>query len=278
MKKQFQSKKPQYYLERQLFKLSQDRKSKAPNDSDSLAALKLEDGAILYFKDLGPQIGWTTVFLCEYAGPLFVYLLFYLRPTVVYGAVAATAPISPVVHIAAGCWTLHYVKRLLETIFVHRFSHSTMPIMNLFKNCGYYWGFAAFVSYFTNHPLYTPPCYGYVQILTGLAIFLMCEFGNFSIHIALRDLRPPGSKERKIPVPTENPLTGLFRFVSCPNYTYEVGAWLGFSIMTQTLPALLFATVGFYQMAVWALGKHRNYKKEFQTYPKERKAILPFVL
>ena len=31
-----------------------------------------------------------------------------------------------------------------------------------------------------------------------------------------------GSKERKIPVPTENPFTGLFRFVSCPNYTYEV--------------------------------------------------------
>lgn len=37
------------------------------------------------------------VFLCEYAGPLFVYLLFYLRPTIIYGAVAATAPISPVV-------------------------------------------------------------------------------------------------------------------------------------------------------------------------------------
>lgn len=44
------------------------------------------------------------------------------------------------------------------------------------------------------------------------------------------------------------------------------------------LPAGLFAAAGFYQMAVWAIGKHRNYKKEFQEYPKGRKAILPFIL
>jgi very-long-chain enoyl-CoA reductase len=32
-----------------------------------------------------------------------------------------------------------------------------MPIFNLFKNCGYYWGFAAYVAYFVNHPSYTAP-------------------------------------------------------------------------------------------------------------------------
>ena len=35
--------------------------------------------------------------------------------------------------IAMVCWTLHYAKRILETLFVHRFSHNTMPITNLFK-------------------------------------------------------------------------------------------------------------------------------------------------
>jgi hypothetical protein len=64
----------------------------------------------------------------------------------------------------------------------------------------------------------------------------LAELGNFSIHMLFRNLRPAGSKERKIPVPDSNPFTQLFNYVSCPNYTYEVAAWLSFSIMTQSLP------------------------------------------
>ena len=47
---------------------------------------------------------------------------------------------------------------------------------------------------------------------------------------------------RKIPVPTGNPLTCLFSVVSCPNYTYEIGAWLCFSIMTQCVPGKQIST------------------------------------
>jgi very-long-chain enoyl-CoA reductase len=41
--------------------------------------------ALLYVRDLGMQIGWQTVFLIEYAGPFFIYPLFYLRPSLIYG-------------------------------------------------------------------------------------------------------------------------------------------------------------------------------------------------
>ena len=34
-------------------------------------------------------------------------------------------------------------------------------------------------------------------------------------------------------MPDSNPLTGLFNLCSCPNYTYEIGAWISFTIMTQ---------------------------------------------
>lgn len=258
--------------------LRTEAKGKTLSDSTPLNKLELNKGRELHFKDLGPQIGWSTVFLCEYAGPLLCYMVSYLRPAILYGAKAANAPHHQVVQFAAICWSFHYIKRILETIFVHRFSHATMPLKNLFKNCSYYWGFAFFVGYFINHPLYTPPTFGAAQFYLGLAGFCISELGNFSIHIALRNLRPPGTTERKIPKPTMDPFTQLFNFVSCPNYTYEIGAWLSFSLMTQTLPALLFTLAGGAQMVIWALGKHRNYRKEFANYPRSRKAIIPFVL
>jgi len=52
-------------------------------------------------------------------------------------------------------------------------------------------------------------------------------------------------------------------------------------ILTESvflLSAGLFALAGLYQMTMWAIGKHKLYKKEFPNYPKGRKAILPFLI
>lgn len=253
-----------------------EAKGKSLKDEETLQNLGMRNGGKLYLKDLGPQIGWTTVFLAEYAGPLAIYLLVYSRPWIFYGSAANDAPVHLTSHLAAACWTFHYAKRLFETVFIHRFSHATMPILNLFKNCSYYWLFTAYVAYHVNHPQFTSP--SAFQVFLGLGGFIFSEIGNLSIHIALRNLRPAGSKERKIPYPTGNPFTQLFNFVSCPNYTYEFFSWFSFTVMTQCLPAGLFAAAGLYQMSVWAIGKHKNYKKEFPDYPRGRKAILPFVL
>lgn len=275
VKKKIHAHKKQVYPDRQALKV--DLKSKSLADNQTLEACGIKSGQQLFLKDLGPQIGWTTVFMLEYAGPLALYLWSYTRPAILYGSDALSKPYADVVHIAAICWGIHYAKRLLETMFVHRFSHGTMPIFNLFKNCSYYWGFGLFVGFFMNHPLYTSPTCN-CQIYAALGVFGLSELGNLSIHLALRNLRPAGSKERKIPYPTWNPLTKLFDLVSCPNYTYEVMSWIAFTAMTNCLPAGLFTVAGAYQMTMWALGKHRNYKREFKEYPRQRKSIVPFVI
>ncbi|VBB27457.1 unnamed protein product [Acanthocheilonema viteae] len=211
-----------------------DAKGKNLNDDLIVQDLNLPSkGAHLYIRVLGPQIRWKTVFLLEYLGPLLIYPIFCLRPIEIYGPGdshdASRYSMSNGVKFALVCWTFHYAKRLLETQFVHRFSNATMPLRNIFKNCGYYWTFAAFVSYFINHPLYTPPYFGFVQIAIGLIGFVICEFGvfipcvllvatscesNLSTHLLLRNLRPPGTKVRKIPMPNANPMTLMFNFHS----------------------------------------------------------------
>uniref|UniRef100_T2M4P1 Trans-2,3-enoyl-CoA reductase n=1 Tax=Hydra vulgaris TaxID=6087 RepID=T2M4P1_HYDVU len=171
IKELYRNVKPHLYPSRQAFRV--EPRGPILDDKQTLQSLKFDSTARFYFKDLGPQVQWKTVFLVEYAGPLFVYLIFYLRPSIIYGVGSNAKLIHENVHLAFGCFIFHYVKRLLETQFVHRFSHGTMPIGNLFKNCTYYWGFTALVAYFINHPLYTPATYGYLQVYTSLFGFLL---------------------------------------------------------------------------------------------------------
>lgn len=73
------------YILRQSLRL--EVKGKALADTETIKSLLLKAGGKLYYKDLGPQIGWKTVFLVEYAGPLVVYLWLYQRPWLFYGNV-----------------------------------------------------------------------------------------------------------------------------------------------------------------------------------------------
>uniref|UniRef100_A0A3Q0S7S3 Very-long-chain enoyl-CoA reductase n=1 Tax=Amphilophus citrinellus TaxID=61819 RepID=A0A3Q0S7S3_AMPCI len=243
---------PQWYPARQSIRL--DPKGKSLKDEDVLQHLPVGTTATFYFRDLGAQISWVTVFLTEYTGPLVIYLLFYFRVPFIYPPkYDFTTSKHWVVHLACMCHSFHYVKRLLETLFVHRFSHGTMPLRNIFK-----------CSIFEYACSNTIALIIFLNILTFYSLFLSY------LH--------PGSKTRKIPYPTKNPFTWIFLLVSCPNYTYELGSWLGFTLMTQCLPVAFFTLVGFIQMTVWAKGKHRSYLKEFRDYPPLRSPILPFIL
>jgi very-long-chain enoyl-CoA reductase len=202
-----------------------DKTIRLDDDSKTVASYGLGESPVLTMKDLGPQIGYRTVFLWEYFGPMVFVGLYYMRPSLIYGK-DASSQYNWVALLGVACWMLHFLKREFETIFVHKFSRPTMPLGNLFKNCMYYWSFGAVIGYPLCNPSYVPP--GETQVYIGLAIFLLCEVGNLICHVMLSNMRPAeGSQARSIP-------SGfLFNYVACPNYTFEVMSWVGFSIMTQ---------------------------------------------
>uniref|UniRef100_A0A8C4P516 Trans-2,3-enoyl-CoA reductase-like n=1 Tax=Dromaius novaehollandiae TaxID=8790 RepID=A0A8C4P516_DRONO len=221
---------PQWYPSRVGLQL--ERNGPYLKDSISIQSLAVSSIITLYFTDLGQQVSWTTFFLTEYTGPLLIYLLFYIRLSTIYDQVESTKNFRhPVVHLACFCHCLHYTRHLLETLFVHKFSGGHTPLKNMIKGCAFYWGFTSWIAYYINHPRYTPPCM-YKQ---STKLILMCEAGNHFINVALAQQNHSGSKAC-FPSPTYNPFTWLFLLVSCPNYTYEVGSWISFTVMTQTLP------------------------------------------
>ena len=96
---------------------------------------------------------------------------------------------------------------------------------------------------------------------------------NLYTHLVLRSLRKPGTKERQIP-------HGLgFNWVTCPNYMFEIIAWIGISMVTRSWATAVFITIGSVQMAAWGKKKERAYRKEFgDKYKKKRFTIMPGIV
>lgn len=73
------------------------------------------------------------------------------------------------------------------------------------------------------------------------------------------------------------PRKGLFRLISCPNYLGEIVQWFGWAIAIWSLPGLLFALWTLANLLPRARSHHLWYKNTFADYPRNRRALIPFV-
>jgi len=239
----------------------------------SVHSTGLRNQSTIYVKDLGAQVAWRTVFLVEYLGPIIIHpLVFALRPYIYPGAPDKASQLQAMTMIVV---VAHYIKRELETIFIHRFSASTMPIFNIFKNSAHYWilsglNMAAWI--YAPSSSATKPV-NPALLYSGLALYALGEVGNMRVHLTLRGLRSSGGTERGIPEGK------LFDMVTCPNYMTEVISWVGvFLISGLNLSVLLFVLVSTGQMAQWAVKKENRYRKEFgDKYKRKRYTMLPYI-
>mmetsp|Transcript_32331 Transcript_32331/g.32056 ORF Transcript_32331/g.32056 Transcript_32331/m.32056 type:complete len:302 (-) Transcript_32331:42-947(-) len=273
-KKMFNQKHKSFYPARQKFTVKSPT-GPSVNDDDKLLVEYLQTDQLLVFRDLGTQLSWTFVYVVEYAGPLLICPALYYFPKLFYGTVA---PKSLTQKTGFLLLMGHFLKRELESLFIHRFSSATMPLKNLFINCAYYWLLnGAFIGYFLFHPKYTDPNFSTAILGALLAVFLGSEFMNFLCHMVLRNLRPPGTKTRGIPKGCG------FGLVSCANYFWEVISWASFAVLSSCLPAYVFLLATIYILSNWASLRHRKYIKEFDgkegklLYPRSRKALFPFI-
>jgi very-long-chain enoyl-CoA reductase len=103
----------------------------------------------------------------------------------------------------------------------------------------------------------------------GIALYLFGEIANFNAHVVLSKLRKPGGTERGIP-------KGFgFGTVTCPNYSFELLAWIGIALVTKSCSTLLFGAIAYVQMRIWAQKKERQLREFGDKYPKKRNGIIP---
>lgn len=212
------------------------------------------------------------MFVIEYLGPLLIHpLIYFLRPYIYRDASNQPSTLQTLSCVAI---TLHFFKRELETLFVHRFSNATMPAFNIFKNSAHYWLLAGLlIAYFTYSPTSaTAAPSNPLLTFIALVLYVMGELGNLNTHLVLRNLRSPGGTERGVP-------KGLgFDWVTCPNYLFEIVAWVGILILNRSWSTAVFVIVAGAQMGVWAKKKESRYRKELGThYERKRFSMIPGV-
>ncbi|KAM3136389.1 hypothetical protein pb186bvf_011524 [Paramecium bursaria] len=262
-----------------------DLKTVLDDNKKPINILNLKSGQILVVKDLGPQLQWVVVFYSEYIGPIIMFtLLYFLGKRENYNFTQKSA-----------LWMIigHYLKRILETRFVHIFSRDSMPTRRALINCFHYWilcGLAIGSELYLFRSFEQTPLWKFVP----LATFVVFEFLNLMCHITLSNLRkkPQQSQGEYVALNKQRaiPFGYGFDLVSSANYFWEVLSWASFSIFTGSYAckyfyktkiqiAIGFTIFSFGQMLIWAQDKHRRYKQEFgDKYPKQRKAMVPFII
>jgi 3-oxo-5-alpha-steroid 4-dehydrogenase 1 len=105
----------------------------------------------------------------------------------------------------------------------------------------------------------------------GLGLFVVGFMLNLHSDAVLRGLRKPGETGYSIPH------AGGYRWVASPNYLGELVEWLGFAIAAQTLAGWAFFLFTFANLAPRARSHHRWYLAQFPDYPRNRRALVPFL-
>lgn len=216
-------------------------------------------------KGWGPMIpnhiGWILMELPA----LLVFLWFALTGTVTK---------SPVVWVFILLYTAHYVNRSVIFPFRLKTSGKKMPLsvslmaisfnmVNGFIN-GYYLGYI--------HPQYPASWLSDPRMIIGVVLFAGGMFINMQSDEKLLSLRRNKNDGYQIP------RGGWFDKISCPNFFGEIIEWLGFAVMTWSVAGLSFFIWTAVNLIPRAIDHHKWYKATFSDYPKERKAVLPYIL
>jgi len=178
---------------------------------------------------------------------------------------------EPVPLLFLALWLVHYVYRAFVYPFLMR-SGSRMPVLVMLLAIGFNtlnaWVNARWVSEYGAYPvawLADPRFWlGLLLFAGGLAL-------NANSDRRLRRLRTDGGGYRI-------PHGGGFLYVSSPNYLGEMVEWTGWAVATWSLAGASFSLYTIANLAPRAMANHRWYRDTFPDYPRDRRALLPFVL
>ncbi len=202
--------------------------------------------------------GWIVM---ESTSPILFAIYFML------GQNRVTLPVIALVVL----WETHYVHRAFFYPLHRRGGDKPMPV--LIVALGFIFnGVNSYLNgryIFTLSPGYPDNWLSDPRFIAGILLFILGFIINRQADFTLHNLRKDGETGYDIAN------SGLFRWVSCPNYLGEIMIWTGWAIATWSLAGLSFALWTAANLVPRARAHDRWYRQNFPEYPANRKTLVP---
>jgi hypothetical protein len=216
----------------------------------------------LPYSKFGTEVGVNsrTGLALAYTTPIIIYMAFWIE---------GGAPQSPYHLVVLGTFLLHFIRRILEILFVSSYSRPTslralVPIALL------YGGAAASSAFFQVHTSGQPT--SSPTFMLGAVVFGLGELLNGYHHWLLARLRLQGVHTYVVPH------GGLFGWVASPHYFGEVLSFVGYAMMSDLLPVWGNALVVFAYLSARANSTLKWYQGEMPLrIPAGWRRLVPFV-
>lgn len=206
------------------------------------------------------RLGWILMEV-----PVMLCLVYFMPETLV--------PISNYALVLLALFFFHYLNRTFIFPLRIKTKGKKMPLLIVVSailfnvvngsSLGYY---------FANFATYTNADFKSMHFIFGALLFCAGMCINWIYDTRLINMRKESSQQYVIPQ------GALFNVISCPNLFGEIVEWSGFALMCWNLPALSFLVWTLANLVPRAISHHRWYLQKFEDYPKERKAVIPYII
>ncbi|XP_071930147.1 uncharacterized protein [Coffea arabica] len=166
--------------------------------------------------------------------------------------------------------TIHFLKRLFEVLFVHKYSGVMEVETAITISMSYFLSTASMIyAQHLTSGLPEPP----IDLKHfGILLFVLGISGNFYHHYLLSELRTEGG-DNKYKIPHG----GLFDLVICPHYLFEILGFVGVSCISQNLYAFSYTFGTMFYLLGRSYATRRWYQSKFDNFSENTKAVIPYI-
>lgn len=114
------------------------------------------------------------------------------------------------------------------------------------------------------------------RFVVGILVYYAGLAANLHADHVLRTLRSVDEVRRGERV-YRIPYGGLFAYVTNASYLAELVLWAGFALFTWSPAGVYIWAISAANLVPRAIATHRWYRERFSDYPRERRALIPFL-